>query len=459
MQLEKEITKAINHISAKNTQKCLTQKEQDNLVNKVLQDVRNNNWNFDNLDILILQQSSKKRLVKQYKDRYSTENILCQCIKQVLDKEFKVKYPNRNKISRELFGILSAVAQMVDYTIVKFDFKDYFNSLSAEYIYYKHIENKIPDRLIKRIIYDYCIKTEYTFAGLPTSNAMAEIVASEFDKVLQQTFGSLGIVFYSRYIDDSVLILNRQVNEDIVKKMLSDILLKVFRDKTIDVKKYCTTNYNPKKYSYISKRALSGTPISFDFLGYEFWLNISQKNLTDIKYGITEEKRIKYCKRLDKIIKLYTNNDSADYYNIKLLRHRVLAFSSRQVYLSTKYKSNIWKAKGFISNYAELRFLPEKLLHDDTKKYLKEMIVDSFSKAHVNLYFSDALKQENSGYNLYHNLKVNKTLLLVDGIGYDYKSLSRLCEQIGISSIDANGKKRPYRSLVRDYLIKVKVGY
>ena len=56
-------------------------------------------------------------------------------------------------------------------------------------------------------------------------------------------------------------------------------------------------------------------------------------------------------------------------------------------------------------------------------------------------------------------MKRNKTILLVDNIGYDYSSLKNLCKQIDISDTDAYGKKRGYGTLVRDYLIKVKVGY
>lgn len=63
------------------------------------------------------------------------------------------------------------------------------------------------------------------------------------------------------------------------------------------------------------------------------------------------------------------------------------------------------------------------------------------------------------GYNLYGNMKSNKTILLVDHIGYDYNALVNLCKQVEISNIDTNGRRRGYGTLVRDYLIKVRVGY
>ena len=90
-----------------------------------------------------------------------------------------------------------------------------------------------------------------------------------------------------------------------------------------------------------------------------------------------------------------------------------------------------------------------------TKQFLLNMIRDAFLNNGVSLpYF-----MKPKGYNLFENMKRNKTILLVDNIGYDYSSLKNLCKQIDISDTDACGKKRGYGTLVRDYLIKVKVGY
>ena len=460
MQLEKEIDRAIRHISAKDTQGNLSKEALLELAEKVKDDAKNGSYYFEKNSIIVLQQNSKKRLVKRYENQYSTENVLCQCIKQILDDDFRIKYPNRNKISRALFSVLSAIIQMADFTIVRKDKKNYFNSVSAEYAFKKYIQNKISDRFMRNLIDEFCKKTEYTFAGFPTSNAIAEIIATEYDLLLERVFNSFGIVFYSRYIDDCVLILNKHVDEITIKRMLKDILSKVFADKEIDAKKRCKTTYNDHKYSYISKRTLTPAQKSFDFLGYEFLLNLSPEGKAEIKYGITQEKRIKYQKRIEYIIKQYSDPTSADYHDIELLRHRVLAFSSRVVYLNDKRKNNNWKVKGFISNYGELRYLTgTDALHSDTEKYLKELINEAFSRAGISTYFSHETGEINSGYNLFHNLQVNKTLLLVDGIGYDYKSLVELCGQINISNIDGNGKKRTYSSLVREYLIRIKIGY
>ncbi len=63
-------------------------------------------------------------------------------------------------------------------------------------------------------------------------------------------------------------------------------------------------------------------------------------------------------------------------------------------------------------------------------------------------------KKEESIYNLYNNLKNYKTLLFVESIGISKDTLGRMCKQIGIWDTT-----KGYDGLVRDYLIKVKVGH
>ena len=178
-------------------------------------------------------------------------------------------------------------------------------------------------------------------------------------------------------------------------------------------------------------------------------------------YGITADKRKKYENRIDKLILSYTDPTSPDYNKLELLRHRIAAFSSREVYMTKHFRSNVWRVKGFISNYGELRYLLDTgLIETNTEKYLKNMIDDAFDRAKIDKpYFLMSGVKLDCGYNLYGNMKANKTILLVDRIGYDYKSLVALCKQIGINNIDTSGKRRGYGTLVREYLIKVRAGY
>lgn len=461
MSIEKEIERAVKRtIALDKDTPYKSAAEQEKIILDIKSALNNATFHFENSKSLMLNQSGKKRLVKQYDDLYSPENILCQSIKQILDRTFKIKYPNRNKTTRTLFGVISATIQMSDFTIVKFDFKDYFNSISSIYVFEKYLKHNVPDRheidLIKAFVYS----TKYAYAGLCTSNAIAEIIARYFDEAVREMFFSNGIIYYERYIDDSILILNEHMEETEIKEKLEAVLLNIFHDKTINAPK-CHTKFNSKKFKYISRRKTLTGSCSVDFLGYEFFLSPNGNTKIEMRYGITADKRKKYEDRIDKLILSYTDPTSPDYNKLELLRHKIAAFSSREVYMTKHFRSNVWKVKGFISNYGELRyFLDTGLIETSTENFLKNMIDDAFDRAKIDKpYFLMGGAKLNCGYNLYGNMKANKTILLVDHIGYDYKSLVALCKQIGINNTDKSGKRRGYGTLVREYLITVRVGY
>lgn len=66
-------------------------------------------------------------------------------------------------------------------------------------------------------------------------------------------------------------------------------------------------------------------------------------------------------------------------------------------------------------------------------------------------------KQEESPYSLYYNLKRNRTLLFEenDHIGINYETLVNMCKQVGIISTD----NKSYNALLREYLIKIRIGH
>lgn len=460
MYFEKEIERAVRHNVASDTKTTKSSAQINRIVAKVKSSLENSKYNFSNSDSIVLNKNGKKRFIKLYSDLYSSERILCQCVKQIIDRTFKIKYPNRNKIIKSFFGILAAVRQMSDFTIVKFDFKDYFNSVSTTYVFEKFLKSKIINRFELDLIKDFAYNTKYTYAGFHTSNAIAEIIARHFDDAIRQALTSKGILFFERYIDDSILILNEHIDEEEIKIILQKSLATVFYDNEINVKRKCKTKFNDTKFRYISRRLLSATSLSVDYLGYEFWFSSNSNKKIDIQYGITKDKRDKYSRRIGKLIECYINPRHTGFNNLELLRHRITAFSSRVVYLNKKNRSNVWKVKGFISNYGELRYLlGTNLIHNDTEMFLRTMVEEAFCRAEIaKPYFIKGVHTA-SRYNLLQNMKVNRTILLVDHIGYDYNSLVKLCAQIDIANFDSNGKRRGYNSLVRDYLIKVKVGY
>lgn len=459
MRFDEEIARAVRHQAANDTQTNKTKEELEDIVATVKTAVANAQYNFSKSDSIVLNQNGKKRFVKQFVGVYSTESILCQCIKQILDRVFKVKYPNRNKSVKSLFSILTAVRQMSDFTIVKFDFKNYFNSVSAVYVFEKFLKVKLTDRLEIDLINDFAQKTKYAYAGFNTSNVISEIIARHFDETVRKFLISKGVLFFERYIDDGIMIFNEHLEENECRNILYKALESVYKDKTINALPKCNTRFNNNKFVYISRRSITNTPVSFDYLGYEFWLYILNDKI-EFKYGITQSKQDKYNKRIDELILCYTNNDHPDFNNLELLRHRILAFTSREVYRNKKFRADVWKVKGFISNYGELRYLLDTgFIKADTEYFLKNMVEEAFTRATIVLPYFLKGSHGRAGYNLFENMKRNKTLLFIEHIGYDYDALVKLCKQIEISETDKNGKRRGYNSLVREYLIKAKVGY
>jgi len=461
-----EITKATNKIANQafdyDKKHRISEIEIKEIEERVFLDYKSKNYDFSKPVTLILKQDNGTRRVKKFSEDFSAENILCLCIKQILDKRFKISYPNRNKISRSLFNALGTIKEKVDFTIVKFDFKDYFNTLSSVYVYEKIIKSNLNDRYQTDLIEKYVRETKFAYAGLSTSNVIAEIIGILFDEEIKKNFSSFGLFFYERYIDDGFIILNEYLPKTKCEEIINDSIDKVFYDKSFDSHPKCVTKLNLSKLKCITRREMiDNVPYEVSFLGYEFYIKKDslQGGKIILNYGITVEKRDKYRKRLKELIELYNNYDSPDYNNLELLRHRLMAFSRREVYLTKKFKSNIWKVKGFISSYGELRyFLKQNLVEINTKNFLENAIIDAFNNSGLPLpYF---LKGEsNKAYSLYHNMLENRTLLFEPHIGYCEKALNLLCEKIGIPHLDSLGNKRDYDTLLRDYLIKIKVGY
>lgn len=425
------------------------------IANEAIEKYENQSFDFKSFMRLHIYKNGKQRQVIMYKP-FSSEDLLCIYLKRILDRKFHISYPNRNEYIRTLFDTTAALKDMSDYTIFKFDFSDFFNSVSSEYVYYKYIHSATFERYQDQLLFDFVHATQYSFAGLNTSNILCEIIAQDFDRCLIQRFSKHGIILYKRYIDDGIIILNRYVDQSDCLKIVCDTIKEVFFSPLNYNVLPCKTALNFSKVKYIAGRKLviGGSTSTFDFLGYEFEVRkITKRNRekTDFRYGITQAKINKYTQKVEGIVKEYAMSPNKD---IELLRHRIKAFTHRSVYQINHYKSAIWKNKGFIANYSELRFRVDYLT-EDTKYFMENVVVKAFVNQGVPLpYFLKGNSSE-STYNLYNNMKNYRTQLFVELIGINVETLKKMCKQVGIDV----GPEKDYDGLVRDYLIKVKVGH
>ncbi len=467
MSFEDMVERAVGHINA-NTgiSNKKSPEEITVLISESIEKAKGQSYDFTSAQSMVLNQDGKKRLVKVFEE-FSCENILCHCVKQILDRAFSIKYPNRNKSVRALFDIMKSVRQMSDFTIIKFDFKDYFNSVSSIYVFEKYLDGKLETRFETDLIKAFAVQTNYAYAGLCTSNVISEIIAQLFDEKIKMAFSGGGLLFFERYIDDSIIVLNKHISEDRCHKILAQVLNEVYHDEAIGVEVKCKTRFNNRKFMYISHRALTNSSVRVDFLGYEFAFR-RNNDKTELRCGITEAKRKKYNKRMDEFIDAYQGRGKipSDKGDLELLRHRVAAFTQRTVYMSKHFNSSQWKVKGFIANYGELRYLTDTTIIDSpTKRFLGNMVNEAFIRAGLPIPYFIKGADGNKGYNLLENLKHNKTMLLVEHIGIDKNALEKMCQKIGIAlTVKTNGsddsqRNKGYSELVRDYLIKTKVGY
>ena len=463
MDISKEIEKILMYqYSSLHKQDIKDNIEINSIIEQVKKGYEYNNYDFSKFTDLSLRQTSKIRRIKKY-ELFSIEEVLCIYLKRILDRKFHIKYPNRNDYIHALFDIIAALSDMNDFSIYKFDFKDFFNTISSEYVFYKYILNVSLERYQLELLEKYVNQTKYAYAGLNTSNIICEIIAKHFDDILLSKCSKKGLIFFRRYIDDGVLIFNKHIEESECHLIINETINEVFYDNNIQVSTHCKTRINESKSNYICLRDMKqsasvnkkNVSSVFDFLGYEFeFITIYDKNIDknkyklNLKYGVTQKKIDKYNKRINRMINDYKKDNDTE-----LLRHKIKAFTFRTVYQIKKNKLTIWKNKGFIANYNELRYRLD-MLTKKTDSFLRKAILDSFHKNNIPIPYFLKAKQEESIYNLKNNMEKNRTLLFVEPIGIETKGLEKMCEQIGISIAN-----KSYDDLLREYLIKVYIGF
>lgn len=451
MDVTKEITKIIEYQNSILPQhKRKSKIAIDAIVEQVISDYQNKSYDFSKLEVFSLNQAGKKRNIRTYAE-FSCEEILSIYLKRLLDRRYYITYPNRNKFIHSLFDLLSAVKDMNDFTIMKFDFEDFFNSISSTYVYELCIKDSTLERDQKDLLNEFCQATKYTYAGLSTSNIIIEIITKRFDDLIRQIFSNYGLIYYRRYIDDGILIFNKYIDDISCRSLIDKAINSIFLDLAVSSPVRCKTRLNLSKIRHISKRDLSTAyPASkeFDFLGYQFVMNLNVKRKVVIRYGITQKKIDKYNDKIDKLISSCSSEQD------EYLRHCIRAYTQRTVYRQKKYNYEIWKVKGFIANYGELRYYVNKLT-PDTEAFLKNMVKEGFTRAGIDIPYYLKGKEDENPYNLYNNLVKKRTLLFVEGIGISKETLEKMCDEVEVNDLD--GKE--YSGLVRDYLIRIKVGH
>ena len=207
---------------------------------------------------------------------------------------------------------------------------------------------------------------------------------------------------------------------------------------------------DPDKFAYIAKRNINTETIEkIQFLGYEFELDFDG-NQINFKYGISKKKRDKQSNIIKRAIIDYRSNN-----NLELLRQRIKMYSTRVVIARNIGNSTFnWLTQGIVANYNELQHHID-CLTEDTDHFLKNIYLNLLSQERISLpYFMVQSRRENSVYNLYSNMKRNRTIIFHESIGVSRQTLLNWIQKIDSSYFDSG---KSYYRIVLDYLEKIKI--
>ena len=425
----------------------LTEDEIDDWCEECRYAIQTETYDFSSFSREVYSQSGKKRVIYSF-PKLSVENMLSHYLKQQLDRAFHIKYASRSKIINLLFNTLVATKNMNDFVIVRADFKSFFDSVKSEYVYEKYILPSIIKREDKQLLEKYVENFKYCYAGLCLCNGMTEIVCKDFDIVLKARLSEYGVFFYERYVDDMLIMFNNYISENRIKNIIRETIIEVFGSCPVRL------SSSPGKFSYISRRNLVSSQ-NFNFLGYEFFIlktvNGRRDEIIDFEYGIAEKKRTKYSNMIERAFINYklTGND-------EVFRQQLKIFSSRVVIARQILGSNFdWLTKGVIANYNELQNVCH-YLNVDTKTFLSDLFYQLLRKYDIKrpYFLPKRTSNEESIYNLYSNMKRNRSLLFEESIGVPKEVVLEWIHKID-PFYSAYGKD--YYRIVVEYLEMIKI--
>lgn len=374
-----------------------------------------------------------------------------------LNNEFKISYPNRDKIMELSFNLIDSLPRLDNYTIYKFDFKDFFDSVDIKSIYNQYLEHSNLYSYEKELVLKIAKKYKNCVQGLPTSNALIEIVSREFDERVKAAFSEDGLVFYKRYVDDCILIFNHRVKREVLNKAVDKCRRLIFGGKI---------KFSSAKTSYQTK--LDGDE-TFDYLGYSFtrcyWDKTKKENdhYYYFKFGIATQKIEKYKKQLDAIFNTYERDKDE-----RLLLRRIQYYDSRIVFYNydgSKYvNKSIWDVRGIINSYRMLRryvIFDEHNIKEKTagikNPYRIQKETFSFLQYYVKKKRDDlsVVPQYLQGkgcfnHNLWKGFLNNRSIVFQSNIGWSNALLSERLIEIGGDLIHKSyyEKTRDYYSLL-----------
>ena len=406
------------------------------------------------LQKVVYSKKGKKRYVAKYTSAFDEGYSIERNLAHQISKACKINFPNRALMIHELFGIIEVLKFMMDYTIIRFDFRGYFYSIKPVYVWETLLKDTLPEYVDIDLIEKYCKSMDIAYPGLEMSNVIAELIGLEFDRRLKSYVQDYGILFYGRFVDDGVFILKKGVDEISLKKVMNKALKETYQKCGFSAK--CKTKFHPsnsQKFLIKTMRDIYNSPLDFSFLGYHFHVEYNTENGNMLSsYGIVQEKIDKYMSRLTNALKTCANGEQC----MLMLRIQL----SRVVYSIKEDGVDYWKERGFASIYKELREVKDDSnIILSTKSSLESLAYNALVNSGNARLLSNAQMnavQNGKKYNLYSSIRSRNTLIFDyhTRIGYDWKTLLK-----HVKTMRGSCKNVDYQSLTKELLIKTKIGY
>lgn len=410
--------------------------------------IKNAKVDFASIKKLNIKKDGKERTV--YVANKPLDQAALIYLAKRLNQEFTISYPNRDKIMETCFNLIDSLPKLDDYTIFKFDFKDFFDSVNVKEVYERYLEHSNLYSYEKELILRLYRKFKVCVQGLPTSNALTEIISREFDNLVRATFAGDGLVFYKRYVDDCILIFNHYVDKGQLNILLDECRKNIFGKKVA---------FSKTKTAYQTKYT---GDIEFDYLGYLFKRCPDNSNKTSNRYfefGIAKKKIEKYKSQLDGIFaSYYPGGGSA-----LLLLRRLQYYNSRVVFYNydgSKYvNKSTWDVRGIINSYRMLRRyviweeenrkktgkdkMPNRI-EESTYKFLRYYVRDKRNSLGTIPRYLHGRGCDN--HTLWSGFLYNKSIVFQPNIGWSNSYLNSRLLELGISPV-----KKSYYEKTRDY--------
>ncbi len=338
------------------------------------------------------------------------DKLVLEYVKDRISEKYKIHYPNRNNI---IDSIKNKFTSDSSYYIIRLDIQNFFPSIPQNKLLQKLKENGLLSSeeyfLVKQALK---VIPKGVPQGLSISNVLAEIYLEGLDYKLKRQFPTIN--YYSRYVDDILIILNGQLKSQ-EELAVKQGMMKIFDSYSLKL------NSNKMKFIFFPSPKQGGIS-DFEYLGYKFETNNERRI-----YSISQTKIDKFKSKIDACFCSYRMNCN---FNLLIERLTFLlsknVFFKREVYISKK--NNVYSKQqkiyfGIIENYK----LINNSFWEDIDKYIKQKISyvtplikrDQDYRKHLKMLYSLSIRlnKEKDNTQKFHKLSKDeyiRRLLLID---------------------------------------------